>query len=123
TDGTPAGTSLVADLNVGPASSLPRDLVVHDGTIFFAASDGVNGSELWHLESQAKGPALLQDIHPGPGSSSPSLLSVGDDRLCFTATDGVHGFELWSLSLDFLFVDGFESGSTEGWSTTSPVVR
>jgi ELWxxDGT repeat protein len=122
TDGTPGGTVLVADLRIGPDSSLPHDLVAHDGTIFFTASDGVNGSELWYLESQAKGPALLQDIHPGPGSSSPSRLSLSEDRLCFVATDGVHGFELWSLALDFLFVDGFESGNTDGWSTTSPVV-
>jgi len=46
-DGTPEGTVPVADLNPGPASSEPQDIVTLDGRAFFFAIDAVHGRALW----------------------------------------------------------------------------
>ncbi|MBA2255009.1 MAG: hypothetical protein H0W07_07850, partial [Chloroflexi bacterium] len=46
-DGTATGTKRVADVNPGSASSIPNDLVNVGGTLFFEASDGTSGYELW----------------------------------------------------------------------------
>jgi ELWxxDGT repeat protein len=46
-DGTGAGTTLVADIKPGPDTSTPRLLAGANGALFFAADDGVHGLELW----------------------------------------------------------------------------
>src|SRR5262249_3286128 len=46
-DGTQAGTVLVRDITVGPAGSNPLGLVNVNGTLFFTATDGFSGYELW----------------------------------------------------------------------------
>jgi hypothetical protein len=46
-DGTGASTIMVKDINPGSADSCPSVLIDMGGTLFFAASDGVNGRELW----------------------------------------------------------------------------
>lgn len=55
-DGTPLGTSLVQDINPGPASSTPDVLAELNGHLIVAADDGRHGSEL-----------LSGPIPPGPG--------------------------------------------------------
>src|SRR5262249_28675625 len=49
-DGTAAGTRLVADLNPGPLASDPSYLINANGTLFFSADDGIHGNELWMLK-------------------------------------------------------------------------
>jgi ELWxxDGT repeat protein/VCBS repeat-containing protein len=49
-DGTTAGTSLVQDINPGPADGLfPNFLAVAGGKLYFGANDGVHGIEPWRL--------------------------------------------------------------------------
>ncbi len=59
------GTSLVADINPGSASSYPSHPVDVNGTAFFAANDGVRGFELWRTDGSAAGTSLVKDIDPG----------------------------------------------------------
>ncbi|MBI3461827.1 MAG: hypothetical protein HY000_02035, partial [Planctomycetes bacterium] len=67
-----------------------------NGTLYFFANDGVNGSELWKSDGTASGTVLVKDIRPGAFSSGPnSLVNVGL-AMFFVASDGVHGPELWS---------------------------
>jgi len=47
TDGTEAGTIIVKDIAPGVRSSNPTNLTSIDGTIYFAADDGVSGNTLW----------------------------------------------------------------------------
>lgn len=54
-DGTPAGTELVADLNPGPEGSDPRDLTVSGGLIYFQAWGGGGRSDLWRSDGTAAG--------------------------------------------------------------------
>lgn len=45
-DGTAAGTHLVADIWPGNSSSFPHDLVTVGDTLFFGADEGIHGDEL-----------------------------------------------------------------------------
>lgn len=65
TDGTPAGTKLVADIYPGPEGSFPADLTNVNGTLFFSADDGVHGTELWISNGTRVGTKLFADIDPG----------------------------------------------------------
>jgi trimeric autotransporter adhesin len=46
-DGTAAGTRLVADINAGAGSSDPASITEVNGRLFFTANDGQHGNELW----------------------------------------------------------------------------
>lgn len=99
TDGTAAGTALVKDLNPGAGHALrpeysPR-LTNLNGTLFFVATDGTAGYELWKSDGTEAGTVLVKDINPGPGSSLPNLLTVVGDLLFFDANNGVAGIEPW----------------------------
>ncbi len=48
-DGSEAGTSLVADLAPGPSGSDARSFTRSGDSVFFSADDGVHGAELWRL--------------------------------------------------------------------------
>ena len=43
-----------------------------NGTLFFAANDGMHGVELWKSDGTAAGTVLVKDINPGSGGSDPS---------------------------------------------------
>jgi ELWxxDGT repeat protein len=87
--------NLVADINPGPSGSGPQYLTNINGTLFFAANDGVHGDELWKSNGTAAGTVMVKDINPGPGSSYPQYLTNVNGELFFQATDGTHGYELW----------------------------
>src|SRR5262245_10276153 len=90
-DGTAAGTVLVADIRPGSSSfgyaygSNPQHLTAVDGRLFFAADDGVHGTELWMSNGTTQGTALVLDIRPGGYGSYPDALVDVDGRLFFTA--------------------------------------
>jgi ELWxxDGT repeat protein len=110
-DGTAAGTQLVADINQDtdssgfPYSSSPSGLVVFNDKLYFTANDSENGSELYVSDGTTEGTQLVADIFPGlnnysfPNSSSPSDLTVLGDELFFSASNGEAGTELFKLTL------------------------
>jgi ELWxxDGT repeat protein len=55
-DGTAAGTSLVADIFPGPGSSFASQFTVSGGLLFFEADDGTNGAQLWRFPGPAGAP-------------------------------------------------------------------
>src|SRR2546421_11123007 len=61
----------VDDLVSAPASSQPAHFVNVNGTLFFAADDGVHGTELWKSDGTEAGTALVKDILPGPADGTP----------------------------------------------------
>ena len=85
---------LVMDINAhGPSN--PSELTQVGNEVFFAADDGVHGTELWKSDGTPAGTTLVKDIRPGAKGSGPADLTNLAGRLFFSANDGVHGTELW----------------------------
>ncbi|HEY5315136.1 MAG TPA: ELWxxDGT repeat protein, partial [Pirellulales bacterium] len=106
--------ALVDDLDPGTDSSNPGNLTNFNGTLFFTASNGMLGDELWKSDGTAAGTTLVKDIDPGPGSSTPEYLTVVGDTLFFVANDGTHGTELWKTdgtTAGTVLVDDINPGS------------
>ncbi len=94
-DGTGAGTMIVADINAGAGSSNPENLLVVGSKIFFSANDGAAGTELWTYPGSGGGATLVLDIRGGPSSSLPREFRALGSTLVFQANDGLVGAELW----------------------------
>ena len=94
-DGTAAGTVMVADINPGSGGSYPAQLTDVNGTLYFAANDGTDGTELWKSDGTAAGTVMVADINPGSGGSDLHYLTNVIGTLFFAADDGTHGVELW----------------------------
>ncbi|HEX6101116.1 MAG TPA: ELWxxDGT repeat protein [Thermoanaerobaculia bacterium] len=96
TDGTTAGTTMVADILPGSPSSNPGGLSVINDKLLFSARDVNHGIELWTTDGTAAGTNLFLDINPGPSSAQPSSGFVYKNRMYFVADDGTTGRELWT---------------------------
>jgi ELWxxDGT repeat protein len=96
TDGTAAGTQLVADIEPGPGDSYPSRFACDGQRLFFLASTSGLAQELWVSDGTAAGTQLVKDIWPGPIGSVPTSLTSFQGKIFFTASDGTHGRELWS---------------------------
>jgi ELWxxDGT repeat protein len=64
-------------------------------TLYFVASDGTNGRELWKSDGTANGTVMVKDIYPGTSGSYPNGMAVIGSTLYFLANDGTNGRELW----------------------------
>jgi ELWxxDGT repeat protein len=96
TDGTPAGTYMLADLTPGPGPTLRRPLVVAGQRAFFSLDWGALGEELWATDGTVAGTGIVRDLLPNQTSTSPQLLTAVGTRLFFTGrTLGVGGRELF----------------------------
>ncbi|MBL7826601.1 MAG: PKD domain-containing protein [Saprospiraceae bacterium] len=100
TDGTTGNTAIVKDIFPGfLGSNIGSDAAIHNGRIFFGASDGANGKELWMSDGTAAGTNMLADLKP-QGSSSPSNFHViNQNTLLFFAETTDTGRELWKLDI------------------------
>ena len=90
-------TVMVKDINSGGLSSTPTILGDSSigNTLYFSATDGTDGRELWKTDGTSSGTVLVKDINSGAGSSLPSAFVVFNNTLFFRADDGINGFELW----------------------------
>ncbi len=95
TDGTEAGTALVADLEPGSGDSDPTELTPFAGALFFKAAPTATGRELYRTDGTTAGTGVFEDLIPGSESSYPYGLTVAGGRLFFSATNGSDGQELW----------------------------
>lgn len=118
TDGTPAGTFALGEINPGSGSSSAANFAAFGGKLFFSATSGTTaatatGSELYATDGTVAGTALVRDINqipvsdtnPATRDASPQSLFVAGGRLNFRADDGVSGNELWTS-------DGTAAGTT-----------
>lgn len=98
TDGT--NTQIVRDIYTGSNGIIANYshstwLIQINGTLYFAATDGSSGTELWKSDGTASGTSLVKDIYSNATYSSfPNLLTNWNGTLYFWA-DGSTGYELW----------------------------
>ncbi len=100
-DGTTAGTQPVD--GTGAISGAHIQAVLGD-ILYFTATDGGHGIELWRTDGTLEGTRMVRDINPGRGNSDIRSPVAFRGELYFGANDGVHGFELWKT-------DGTEDGT------------
>lgn len=94
TDGTPAGTFMLRDINPGSAGSYPTEFAVLGDRVYFAAG-GPQGRELWRTNGSPTETTLVADISPGPADSNPSRLVTAGGALLFSADTPPFDTELW----------------------------
>ncbi len=95
-DGTAAGTRMLADLCEGECSSYVQQLTAFKGQVFFTANGGPDGVQLWVTDGTEAGTEQVEGVNQG--SSTPSHLEAAAGRLWFTAgNDADSGVdrELW----------------------------
>ncbi len=100
-DGTASGTQLVKNINPSGNGMQPPVLMyspytaVVGGNLFFVASNGTTGFELYKTDGTTAGTSIVKDIEVGSSSSNPSNFVVLNDTLYFTCTTSGDGNELW----------------------------
>ena len=104
-DGTQAGTGVVADLIPGVTGSEPGLGVAAGPLLFFPANHPQLGRELFATDGTAANTRLVADIAPGSGSSSPYMLAPLGNRVVFRAANPTFGSEAWVS-------DGTATGTT-----------
>ena len=88
---------MVKDINTSLGfSSSPSGFAVLNGILYFSASDGAHGLELWRSDGSSAGTYMVADINPS-ADSSPSFLTPFGADLYFAATEPSHGRELWQF--------------------------
>lgn len=96
-DGTVAGTILVADLQPGSFGSNPKLLGATSQRLWLSASTQALGRELYAVESALTGAQLISDLNPGSGSGflgdQAGVLPNG--TLVFSGSDGLTEEELF----------------------------
>jgi ELWxxDGT repeat protein len=101
TDGTAAGTALVAD-----GLSSPRGLTAAAGRLYFWANDAIHGMELWTSDGTGAGTTFLKDTSPG----------LGDGRPLGSAKPSADG-EFFEFGGRVYFAQGPRPGGGEFWTS------
>jgi ELWxxDGT repeat protein len=98
-DGTTAGTNMVADIWPGPGSGEPYCITVLNNQLIMSAYDSLHGDELWISDGSTQaGTTLVKDIWAGPSGSDVSDYSgftIFNGNVYFSAKDSLHGYEMW----------------------------
>lgn len=96
-DGTAAGTKRIADVRSGTESAGtigPIQFTALGGAVYFGASDGTHGYELWRTDGTAAGTTMVVDAFAGEGDSYPDKLFVFGNRLAYACADDGTAAEL-----------------------------
>lgn len=108
-DGTPTGTVRIKDINPGTADCVPINeldplsggvkmgynrMVPIENNLYFLASDGVSGYELWKTDGTATGTTMVRDIFPGAQSGYPAYMVAMNGSLYFAARESDTGDKL-----------------------------
>ena len=98
--GFPASnTKNLIDLNPGTAEGYASWLTLMNGMLYFSATDGTYGRELWSYDGTASPTKNVNVVRhtdiKSTGDSSPQYLTVYDDKLYFSAEDNSNDTELY----------------------------
>ncbi len=84
----------------------PDYLTNVNGTLYFRANDGANGTELWKSDGTSAGPSWSATSARVLAVLSPIILTNVNGTLYFLADDGTNGSELWKS-------DGTSAGTAQ----------
>lgn len=94
-NGTAAGTVLVANLKAGGESSDPTSLTVFQGQLYFTANSDAGGTELWRTNGTAAGTVKVFGASSSPIVVDLHSFVVSGSTLYFVARSLANGEELW----------------------------
>ena len=99
-DGTAAGTQMVADINAsGSTGSNPYWLTVMNGHVYFTADDGTHGQQIWRTDGTTTEMVTNLVGAPTPDyTPSPFFLVPSGNKLFFAWSDGTYNAnsqQLW----------------------------
>jgi len=117
TNGTSVGTYMLKDINPtfdsygDPLYSSPEYFSRFNNEVYFRATDGEHGYELWKTDGTEEGTVMVKDIYPGAAGSMNPTSSTHfveyNGELYFAAKAGNDtGLELWKT-------DGTEEGTVQ----------
>ena len=108
TDGSLEGTQHVADLDIsrqtirypaGTRIDLKSNqlLATANDRVYFVASDGEHGREVWTTDGTSKGTRMVTDLSPGPSNTFfATQFAVAGDQLFFTAYEASGNLGMWT---------------------------
>ncbi|MCW0216762.1 MAG: putative Ig domain-containing protein [Prosthecobacter sp.] len=107
TDGVnSAGTTLVKAFQTGNAGSFANGFKkIDDNTVYFSATNGLDGQELWKTDSTPEGTTQILDIRSGSQGSAPQFITPSGGKVFFSADATGINRELWQT-------DGTSEGTT-----------
>ncbi len=97
-DGTTAGTFLLADINAGGLDSRTADskFTAAGSRVAFEASEATVGLEPWVTDGTSLGTALLKNIAPSNASGGARFMTALGPNALFASNETGLGLELWS---------------------------
>lgn len=87
TDGTPAGTKMVKDINPGVETSNVCWLTRFNDKVVFSANNGEDGQQLWISDGTEEGTYMVAVIHPFGDADPKGFCQIDETRFTFFATD------------------------------------
>lgn len=87
TDGTPAGTKMVKDINPGVETSNVCWLTRFNDKVVFSANNGEDGQQLWISDGTKEGTYMVAVIHPFGDADPKGFCQIDETRFTFFATD------------------------------------
>lgn len=95
-DGTAAGTTLVANMPGQNINALPGDLTSVNGALYFEATNSSTGNtDLWRSDGTSQGTIDINVLLGGASSGADHEMAAMNGSVYFDASDGFHGDELW----------------------------
>jgi ELWxxDGT repeat protein len=97
-NGTPAGTRMVANIAADNGSFGQRTARLGNDRVLFAALDEDHGFEPWVTDGTPAGTHLLADVNPGsPAPSNPTnFTDLTNGNAVFIAQEPINGREMWT---------------------------
>ena len=80
---------------VGAGDANPTTVLSLNGNLYFGASDGVTGAELWRYNPVTEAATLVKDIVPGQAGSNARTLAAVNGAIYFSASAPATGNGLW----------------------------
>lgn len=99
-DGTEAGTQKLSSWGADA-----NGYAIYKGVMYYCATDGIHGKELWRTDGTPAGTFMVKDINEGGKFSSPGLFTVCKGKLFFKA------IQYDSLAQQLFVSDGTELGT------------